>query len=131
MTRPTELRFRAAVEAWDHAAVVDSLAPDVKLYSPITFRPFEGREVVGQVLATILETFEDFRYVAQLDGDGIHALEFRTRIGDREIHGIDLIRVDDDGLVDDFTVMIRPASAQMALAEAMRPTIEGLKAAAP
>ena len=39
--------FRTAVEAGDLDGMVDALADDVVFHSPITFKPFEGRESVG------------------------------------------------------------------------------------
>jgi hypothetical protein len=41
-------------------------------------------------------------------------------VGDREIDGIDLLHIGADGLIDEFTVMVRPLSGTLALAEAMR-----------
>jgi hypothetical protein len=46
-------------------------------------------------------------------------LHFRTRVGDREVEGIDMIRRGADGLIDDFTVMVRPLSAVTALRDAI------------
>jgi ketosteroid isomerase-like protein len=39
--------FRAAVEARDFEGAVALLADDVVFRSPVVFRPYEGREVVG------------------------------------------------------------------------------------
>ena len=36
--------FRLAVQDRDIASIAAMLTPDVKLYSPIPYRPFEGRE---------------------------------------------------------------------------------------
>jgi hypothetical protein len=44
---------------------------------------------------------------------------FRADVGDREVEGIDLLRVNDDDLVDDFTVFVRPLSGLNALAARM------------
>ena len=52
-------------------------------------------------------------------GDGTLALVFEARVGDREAQGLDLLRFDADGLIDDFTVMVRPLSAALALRDAM------------
>ena len=112
--------FRAGVEARDLAAMAAALAPDVVLHSPVTFRPFEGREAVMVVLGAVFEVFEDFVYVAELAGDGATALVFRARVGDKEVEGIDLVRENADGLIDDFTVLVRPLSGLTALAQAMR-----------
>jgi SnoaL-like domain len=111
--------FRAAVEARDHAAMVAALAPDVVFNSPVKHRPFEGRDAVAVVLGAVAETFEDFRYTDELSAEGMMALIFRARVGDRELEGIDVLRFDDDGLITDFTVMVRPLTGAIALAEAV------------
>jgi SnoaL-like domain len=119
--------FRAAVEARDLPAMAEALADDVAFHSPVAFRPFEGRVVVEQVLGHVMETFEDFRYVDELAGDGTHALIFRARIGERQIHGLDHFELDGDGRIAVFTVMVRPLSGVIALAEAMGPKVADLK----
>jgi hypothetical protein len=111
--------FREAVEREDLGAMVDALAPDVVFHSPITFKPFEGKEAVSTLLGVVSRTFEDFRYTDELDGDGVKALVFQARVGDRQVEGLDLLRFDAEGLIEDFTVMVRPLSAAMALAEAV------------
>jgi hypothetical protein len=120
-------RFRDAALASDHTAMVDALAADVVFNSPVAFLPFEGRDVVGQVLAAVMETFEDFRYTDELAGETAHALVFAARVGDKEVQGIDLLRFDDDGRIRDFTVLVRPLSGMIALAEAMGPKVAHLK----
>jgi hypothetical protein len=121
--------FRDAVLRRDHPAMVDSLADGVVFNSPVAFQPFEGRDAVGQVLAAVLETFEDFRYTDELAGETAHALIFEARVGDKQVQGIDLLRFDADGKIEDFTVMVRPLSATIALAEAMGPKVGHLKGA--
>jgi len=107
--------------------MVDALAPDVKFNSPVAFKPFEGREAVSKLFEALLETFEDFRYTDEIDAGGVHALIFRARVGDKELEGLDLLRMDEDGKIAEFTVMVRPASGLMALGQAMAPKVEGLK----
>jgi len=111
--------FRAAVEAADHAGMVAALAPGAVLRSPVTFEPFEGRDAVARLFSILLEVFEDFRYTDALEGDGVAALVFRARVGDRELEGLDLLRFDADGRIAELTVMVRPASGLMALGEAV------------
>jgi hypothetical protein len=111
--------FRTAVESADHSAMVAALAPDVVFNSPVKHRPFEGREAVAVLFGALLETFEDFRYTDELTADGIAALVFRARVGDRELEGIDILRFDDKGLISEFTVMVRPLTGAIALAEAV------------
>lgn len=112
-------RFRQAVESADIEAMIACLAPDVVFHSPVTFKPYEGRDAVGGLLRVVFETFEDFRYTDELETGGTHALVFRARVGDKEVEGLDLLREVGDGLIADFTVMVRPLSAAIALAEAV------------
>jgi SnoaL-like domain len=112
-------KFRAAVDSADHAGIVDALAPEVVFNSPVKHQPFEGREAVAVLFGALLETFEDFRYTDELSEDGLAMLVFRARVGDRELEGIDILRFDDDGLIAEFTVMVRPLTGALALAEAV------------
>lgn len=119
--------FRAAVERRDHDAMVDALADDVRFNSPVAFAPFVGRETVGEVLRAVMGVFDDFAYTDELAaGEDTVALIFRTRVGDKLVQGLDLLRLDDDGKVRELTVMVRPASALMALGEAMGPRVAHL-----
>jgi len=112
--------FRAAVEARDFDAALALFADDATLDSPVAFKPFVGIEAVGFVLRAVAETFEDFRYTDDLGGeDGVHALVFSARVGDKSVQGLDLIREDDSGQITNLTVMIRPLSGLIALAEEM------------
>jgi ketosteroid isomerase-like protein len=114
-------RYRAAVERRDLPAVGELLAEDIVFHSPVTFHPFLGRETVTALLEQVIQVFEDFRFTDELQMDGAHALIFRANVAgtDREIEGIDLLRFDDDGLIADFTVMLRPLSALVPFAQAM------------
>jgi hypothetical protein len=117
----TAERFRAAVERKDLAAAGELLAPEIVFHSPVTFHPFIGRDTVRRLLAEVIQVFTDFRYTDELEMDGAHALIFRAGVAgtDREIEGIDLLRFDEQGLIADFTVMLRPLSALVPFAQAM------------
>ena len=65
--------------------------------------------------------FTDFHYVREIvSADGRDfALVFEAMVGDKQINGCDFLHLDDDGLIDDFVVMVRPLSASHALSNAM------------
>jgi SnoaL-like domain len=111
--------FRAAIERRDLDGMVAALADDVVLHSPVSFKPFEGKEAVARLFEILLRTFEDFRYTDELAGEEVHALIFRARVGDRDVEGLDLVRPGPDGRIVDFTVMVRPLTGVVALAEAV------------
>jgi hypothetical protein len=104
--------------------VADVLAEDVVFRSPAVFKAYEGREAVLGLLTLVGQVFEDFEYLDELHGDGSEALIFKARVGDREINGLDYVHLDDEGLVSELWVMIRPLSGLLALAEAMQKKLE-------
>jgi hypothetical protein len=117
--------FRSAAESHDLEALVATLAPDVVLHSPVTFAPYTGKDSVAVLLRLVSEAFDGWRCVTETQGpDGVLGFVFRTRVGDRELEGLDLLRLDGDGLIADLTVMIRPLSGLVALAQAIGPQLD-------
>ncbi len=112
-------RFRQAVERKDIAAVGELFSADIVFHSPNTFHPFIGRDMVVRVLAEVVQVFEGLHYTDELETGGVHGLIFRASVAGKEIEGIDLLRIDSDGLIADFTVMLRPLSAVVPFAQAM------------
>ena len=114
--------FGTAVVAGDIGAALALLAEDVVFHSPVVHAPYRGRDAVAPILHAVSQVFEDFRYTGEIGGPDAasHVLVFRTRVGNREIEGIDLLHTGADGLVDELTVMVRPLSGALALAEVMR-----------
>ena len=122
-------RFVDAIHARDAEAVLAALAPDVRFLSPVVFKAYEGREVVGTILTEgAMKVFEDFEYVHRLeDTDArVATLIFRAKVGGRELDGLDLLSFDDEGLIAELKVMVRPLSGTNALAAAMGERFEAL-----
>lgn len=112
--------FREAVEAHDIQAMSALLADEVVFTSPVAFKPYAGKAITSAILATVMEVFTDFRYVREIGGEGSdHALVFEAKVGHKAITGCDFLRVNSDGLIDDFMVMVRPLRAAQALSEEM------------
>jgi hypothetical protein len=113
--------FRAAVEARDINAALDLLSEDVVFRSPVVFSPYRGRDAVAPILHAAFEVFEDFRYVREIGADDAadHALVFHASVGGRQVEGSDFLHTNEDGTITELTVMVRPLSATIALAEAM------------
>ena len=116
--------FRVAAEAKDVELMTAALREDVVLHSPILFRGFEGRDVVGQVLTHVAATLEDLTYVDELAGEDSVCLRFKAKVGDLELEGIDFLELDEDGKVAELTVFMRPLSAINAFNEQMKARLE-------
>jgi hypothetical protein len=113
--------FRKAVQDRDEAAIQALLADNVVFTSPVVFKPYVGKPITAAILRGVLRIFEDFRYVREIAGSEgrDHALIFETIVSGKKITGCDFLHFDDDGLIDDFMVMVRPLSGATALSEAM------------
>ena len=86
---------------------------DAVFHSPVVHSPQRGRDLVVTYLAAAGQTLgnDSFAYVRELvDGDNA-MLEFTTEMDGVHVNGIDLIEFDDDGMIADFKVMIRPLKA--------------------
>ena len=113
--------FRDAIERRDLDAALALCADEIVFRSPVVHAPYQGREQVAALLGAVSQVFEDFHYTRQIGAPGAadHALVFRARVGDREVEGCDFIHVNEDGLIDELFVMVRPLSGLNALMEAM------------
>jgi hypothetical protein len=96
--------FPAAIAAGDANALIDTLAPDVILYSAVTATPFVGREVVADTYRSVLESLEE------LESGDTHAFFWEGRMEGRAVAGADRIRLNPDGKVREITVLGRPLS---------------------
>lgn len=111
--------FREAVEAWDFDAAADLLADDVVFTSPVAFKPYPGKAITAAILRGVSRVFTDFHYLREIDDFPHSALVFEAKVGDVTVNGCDFITVNDDGLISELTVMVRPLKAAHALADAM------------
>ena len=109
-------RFRAAVEDRNVAQASELFREDAAFRSPVVFKPYEGREQVLKVLQAaeqVLGVGGKFRYLHQLEDpdDRVAILEFATEVDGKQVEGVDKLTFDEDGLIAELKVMIRPASA--------------------
>ncbi|MGZ4291874.1 MAG: nuclear transport factor 2 family protein [Gaiellaceae bacterium] len=115
MTHP----FARAILADDHEAALATIAPDVTFRSPAVHKPYHGKEQVEGILRLVATVFENFRYTAEWRDGVTTILFFEANVGDRELQGVDILEENEDGLIERFTVMIRPLSGLQAVAATM------------
>ncbi|MDB5757520.1 MAG: hypothetical protein JWM30_809 [Burkholderia sp.] len=111
-----ELLERNAMEELDPL-----LSDRVVFRSPVAHTPYPGKAAIKLVLKTVNTVFENFRYHRSFvsdDGRSI-VLEFSAEISGKALKGIDMLRFDEEGRIEEFEVMVRPMSGLQALAAAM------------
>lgn len=122
--------FRTAIEAKDMDAVEALLADDVVFRSPVAFAPYPGKAITNAILRSVVEVFEDFRYVRQLQDGREEAYVFEAKVDGLDITGCDFLTFDEEGKITEFMVMTRPLKASQALAARMAERFEAITAAA-
>ena len=111
----------------DLAAIIHE---DAVFHSPVVHTPQHGRAIVVAYLAAagvVLNT-DKFRYVREFSEGNQALLEFVTELDGVQINGVDIITFDDDGMIRDFKVMVRPLKAINKVWETMGAQLEKAKA---
>lgn len=116
---PTIERLQEVVAKGDEALIHDLLAEDVQFLPPTYYSTWTGRAPVAAVLGHVGQVFSDFRYRRIMGAGNDWALEFQCKIGDLDGIGVDLITLNEDGLIQIFEVAMRPYKTVGALREAM------------
>ncbi|MXP28027.1 nuclear transport factor 2 family protein [Porphyrobacter algicida] len=123
-------RWHAVIEGGsDPQALAEIIRDDAVFHSPVVHTPQQGRAIVVAYLAAAGKTLgnDSFSYVRELiDGENA-MLEFTTEMDGIHVNGIDLIRFDENGMIADFKVMVRPLKAVNKVWEMMAAQLERQK----
>ncbi|MEL0071660.1 MAG: nuclear transport factor 2 family protein, partial [Rhodobiaceae bacterium] len=89
--------------------------------SPVVFTPQKGKDITTKYLLAAGIVFGDskFRYISETVDDNRMILEFEAEIDGKYINGVDIIDFDDNQLITQFKVMVRPLQAVNMLWEKM------------
>ena len=129
MTNPDTLAaWHAVVRSRSMAGLTDLLHDDVVFHSPVVHTPQRGKAITAKYLTGAMHVLNNasFRYEREIVGPRDALLEFVTEIDGIQINGIDLIRWDEDGLIVDFKVMVRPLKAVNLLHQKMGEMLQRL-----
>ena len=102
--------FASAIATRNLDGLVETLAPDVVLHSAVTASPFEGKDTVTDLYASVLEAFEEVRVVDEFRTGDTVAFFWEGRIDGRFVAGADRVRLNSDGQVNEVTIVGRPLS---------------------
>ena len=130
---PTLEKWHQVVAKKDMALLQEILADDCVFHSPILHTPQKGKALVTMYLsgAAMLLANDTFTYVREVVAGNELILEFTCEVGDITINGVDMIRVDDEGKIVDFKVMVRPLKAVETVRIGMLGMLSKMKPPAP
>ena len=107
---PAALRaWHRVVESKDAGLLDILLADDVVFRSPAVYAAQEGKAITTVYLAAALDVLgPTLRYTHQWHDESSAVLEFEADLDGVVIHGIDMLRWNDNDRLTSFTVMVRP-----------------------
>jgi hypothetical protein len=113
--------WHAVVESGDPARLDGLLADDVVFRSPAVFAPQPGKELTARYLRGAMAVLgPSLRYIGEWYGPSSAVLEFEAELDGMYVHGVDMLRWNDDGRLVSFTVMVRPMRGLAKLVELMQ-----------
>jgi hypothetical protein len=114
----------AAGERGDADAVAELLAPDVVFHSPMTDRiRFEGKDEVAALHRDIFAVLDDIDTTEPLAGGDSGSFSFRARVRGVELEAMNLVRVNEQGLIVELTVFVRPLPGLATLFATLPPRV--------
>jgi len=124
-TAETMMRYREAVQARDADRVAALLSTDAVLRSPITaLVQLEGRETIRELLQIVFAQVEPNEVIAELaSGEDERMLIVRSSVRGEPFEEAVWLRFDEQGLIAELTVFIRPAPALLAFMAAIGPPL--------
>lgn len=100
-------------------SVLDSLIADqVVFHTPRFLRPITDRRHMLMVLQSIPVVIEGFHYERRWISGNEAIMEFKGKVGEIVVHGLDIFTIGADGRAHELTVFIRPTRGLQALGEA-------------
>lgn len=112
----------------DHRDLPAIISDDCVFLSPVVHTPQRGRDITVLYLTGAMNVFnESFHYTKEVVTDKHAVLEFECTVDNILINGVDIISFNDDGLICEFRVMVRPLQAMQMLHGKMAEMLDTLK----
>ena len=113
--------WHAVVQSRDPALLDGLLADDVVFRSPAVFAPQPGKDQTIRYLSSAIVVLgPSLKYVAEWYDQSSAVLEFEAELDGMYVHGVDMLRWNDEGKLVSFTVMVRPMRGLQKLVELMQ-----------
>jgi hypothetical protein len=129
MALDTLATWHEVAKKQDIAGLDRLLADNVVFHSPVVHTPQAGKAITKLYLAGAFQVLfnPSFRYVREVVSKNEAVLEFSVEIDGIAVNGIDMIRWNDEGRIEDFKVMLRPLKAINLVHEKMGAMLERMK----
>lgn len=103
------------VKNQDLIGIANLVADGAVLHTPRFLRPISSRDQMVLVLQGIIKHVEGFDYYRVFTQRNEAMMEFKGKMGEVVVHGVDIFTIDDNGKIRELTVFIRPTKALEAI----------------
>jgi hypothetical protein len=130
-------KWHELIETGNKEIYDEILADNVVFYFFVVHTPQKGNEITkiylsaaGNVFgdskkeSTPKDSFSNFQYTKEIIGENNACLEFENTINGIHINGVDLITWNEDNLITEFRVLVRPLQAVNMLHKMMGEMLE-------
>lgn len=111
-------RLLAGVAASDYSILEALIADEVLFHTPRFLKPITSRPQMLTILRSIPVIVEGFHYERTWTAGSEAIMEFKGKVGEVIVHGLDIFTVGADGRAGELTVFLRPTKALAAIGEA-------------
>lgn len=128
MIEQTIKSWHRVIRDGDINVLDELLAEDVEFYSPVVFKPQQGKAITKMYLSAAASAFragnkqitDNFIYKKEVLMGNYAVLEFESELEGIYINGVDIITCNEEGKIVEFKVMIRPLKALNAMHQQMK-----------
>ncbi|MEU7893069.1 nuclear transport factor 2 family protein [Nonomuraea sp. NPDC049152] len=118
----TALRYREAGERKDLDALMSTLAPEVVFHSPLSARAaFQGHDELRTLFGVVFASIGELRYHTDVGDDRTRMLAATTTLDGHTMEESVLLKLDENGLITEITMFVRPLPALTRLMAALGP----------
>lgn len=120
--------WHASVLTSDEKKLNDLIDEDCVFHSPVVWKPQEGKFLTYMYLLAASKTLnQEFEYTKKVIQGLNGVLEFRCKIEEVIVEGVDIIEINEAGKITSFKVMVRPLKAVHKIHEMMGKMLETMK----
>ena len=111
------LSYVGALARWDTSAIVDALDDDVLIHVAVHDQPMRGNEIAEFLFGVLAEELGDVTVTDEILEADKAVILFETSIGQQTAQGLNVVRLNEAGLIRELTVFFRPLAALTLIAE--------------
>jgi len=116
-------------ETRDATKLSTILADDAVLISPVVHTHQTGKAITQLYLTAAMGVLgnDSFRYTRTTSDDNGVIMEFETEVDGVFVNGVDMVKWNEEGLITEFKVMVRPLQAVNMVHQKMGEMLQALK----